>query len=98
MSQLMEGKCLRCASFLSRPQNTCTIPRVAEVTGSEKSPPGGDTLHTQTLTARLPAGFVLIIIIRYICHVVVDTFCIDADKIHTNLNAILYTHVKVQSY
>lgn len=26
---------------------TCTIPRVAEVTGSEKSPPGGDTLRTQ---------------------------------------------------
>lgn len=24
---------------------TCTIPRVAEVTGSEKSPPGGDTLQ-----------------------------------------------------
>ena len=24
MSQLTEGKCLRCASFLSRPQNTCT--------------------------------------------------------------------------
>ena len=47
MSQLMEGKCLRCASFLSSPQNTCTIPRVADVTGSEKSPPGGDTLHTQ---------------------------------------------------
>ena len=23
MSQLTEGKCLRCASFLSRPQNTC---------------------------------------------------------------------------
>ena len=23
MSQLTEGKCLRCASFLSKPQNTC---------------------------------------------------------------------------
>ena len=40
----MDGKCLRWASFLSRPQNTWTIPRVAEVTGSAKSPPGGDTL------------------------------------------------------
>lgn len=40
----MEGKCFLWASFLSRPQNTCTIPRVAAVTGSEKSPPGGDTL------------------------------------------------------
>lgn len=39
MSQLIEGKCLRCASFLSKPQKTCTIPKVAEVTGSEKSPP-----------------------------------------------------------
>ena len=45
LSQLTEGKCLRCASFLSRPQNTCTMPRVAEVTGSEKSPPGGETLQ-----------------------------------------------------
>ncbi|VVC88744.1 unnamed protein product [Leptidea sinapis] len=46
MSQLMEGKCFRWASFLSSPQNTCTIPRVAAVTGSEKSPPGGDTAPT----------------------------------------------------
>ena len=43
--QLTEGKCLRCANFLSKPQNTCTIERVAAVTGSEKSPPGGDTLE-----------------------------------------------------
>lgn len=42
--QLTEGKCLRWASFLSRPQKTWTIPRVDEVTGSEKSPPGGETL------------------------------------------------------
>ena len=46
MSQLTLGKCLRCASFLSKPQNTWTMPRVAEVTGSEKSPPGGDTAPT----------------------------------------------------
>lgn len=46
MSQLTEGKCLRCANFLSSPQNTCTMERVAEVTGSEKSPPGGDTAPT----------------------------------------------------
>ena len=46
MFQLTDGKCLRCASFLSRPQNTCTMPSVAEVTGSEKSPPGGDTAPT----------------------------------------------------
>jgi hypothetical protein len=31
---------------LSNPQNTCTISRVAAVTGSEKSPPGGDTAPT----------------------------------------------------
>ncbi len=46
MSQLTEGKCLRCASFLSRPQKTCTMASVAAVTGSEKSPPGGDTAPT----------------------------------------------------
>ena len=46
MSQLTDGKCLRCASFLSKPQNTCTMPSVALVTGSEKSPPGGDTAPT----------------------------------------------------
>ena len=28
------------------PKPTCTIPRVAEVTGSEKSPPGGETAPT----------------------------------------------------
>lgn len=44
MSQLIDGKCLRCANFLSKPQKTCTIPSVAEVTGSAKSPPGGETL------------------------------------------------------
>lgn len=46
MSQLSDGKCLRCASFLSRPQKTCTMPSVAEQTGSEKSPPGGETAPT----------------------------------------------------
>jgi hypothetical protein len=30
--------------LLIETQKTCTILRVAEVTGSEKSPPGGDTL------------------------------------------------------
>lgn len=107
MSQLTEGKCLRCASFLSRPQNTCgeqtcsvlcgalerdqvkqiicmecihsagsgdgrmcnltgcchprhaasptcTMPSVAMVTGSLKSPPGGLTAPTMvTLPSRL---------------------------------------------
>ena len=66
MSQFTDGKCLRCASFLSRPQNTykathhqrthltvftasgytCTMPSVAAHTGSEKSPPAGDTAPT----------------------------------------------------
>ena len=46
MSQFIDGKCLRCANFLSNPQKTCTIPKVADVTGSEKSPPGGDTAPT----------------------------------------------------
>lgn len=76
----MDGKCLRCASFLSKPQNTyklknsltnqiaifitflyadvctCTIPSVALVTGSEKSPPGGDTAPT-ILTEPSRSGF-----------------------------------------
>jgi hypothetical protein len=30
MFQLMEGKCLRCASFLSKPQNTCGVRTEAE--------------------------------------------------------------------
>ena len=30
----------------NQPALTCTIPRVAEVTGSEKSPPGGETAPT----------------------------------------------------
>merc|ERR1712093_469616 len=46
MFQLIDGKCFRCASFLSKPQKTCTMLRVAEVTGSVKSPPGGDTAPT----------------------------------------------------
>lgn len=46
MSQLIDGKCFLWASFLSRPQKTWTIPSVAEVTGSEKSPPGGETAPT----------------------------------------------------
>lgn len=49
MSQLTDGKCLRCANFLSKPQNTCTILRVAAVTGSAKSPPGGETLVVKTI-------------------------------------------------
>ena len=54
MSQLTLGKCFLCASFLSRPQNTCTMPSVAEVTGSEKSPPGGLTAPT---IVTLPSRF-----------------------------------------
>merc|ERR1712187_472254 len=46
MFQFTDGKCLRCANFLSKPQNTCTMLRVADVTGSVKSPPGGDTAPT----------------------------------------------------
>jgi len=46
MFQLTEGKCFLWASFLSNPQKTCTISSVAAVTGSEKSPPGGDTAPT----------------------------------------------------
>lgn len=30
----------------TRKRHTWTIPRVADVTGSEKSPPGGETLKT----------------------------------------------------
>ncbi len=39
----MAGKCLLYASAESSPQNTFTIRRVACDTGSEISPPGGDT-------------------------------------------------------
>jgi len=46
MFQFNEGKCFLCANFLSNPQNTCTIAKVAQVTGSVKSPPGGDTAPT----------------------------------------------------
>lgn len=60
MSQFMEGKCLRWANFLSKPQNTCTIPNVADVTGSEKSPPGGltaPTILTEPSRSGLPRHF-----------------------------------------
>mmetsp|Transcript_117682 Transcript_117682/g.366618 ORF Transcript_117682/g.366618 Transcript_117682/m.366618 type:complete len:237 (-) Transcript_117682:1191-1901(-) len=49
MFQFTEGKCLRCASFLSKPQKTCTMLRVADVTGSVKSPPGGETAPTMVM-------------------------------------------------
>ncbi len=39
----MDGKCRRWESFASRAQKTFTIRSVFWVTGSEKSPPGGDT-------------------------------------------------------
>lgn len=41
---------------------TCTIPRVALVTGSEKSPPGGDTaptILTEPSRSGLPKHFTL---------------------------------------
>lgn len=46
MFQLTEGKCFLCANFLSKPQKTYTILNVATVTGSAKSPPGGETAPT----------------------------------------------------
>ena len=46
MFQLIDGKCFLYANFLSSPQNTYTIDIVAVVTGSAKSPPGGDTAPT----------------------------------------------------
>lgn len=46
VNQFNDGKCFLWASFLSNPQKTCTIFNVATVTGSEKSPPGGDTAPT----------------------------------------------------
>src|SRR3990172_2401103 len=49
VSQLIAGKCRRARSAVSRAQNTFTIRRVPWVTGSEKSPPLGDTAPT-TLT------------------------------------------------
>ena len=53
MSQLTDGKCFRCANFLSKPQNTCTILNVADVTGSAKSPPGGETLERKKIICLL---------------------------------------------
>jgi len=44
--QSTDGKCFLCANFLSSPQKTYTIDNVAVVTGSVKSPPGGDTAPT----------------------------------------------------
>ena len=46
MFQLILGKCFLYANFLSKPQKTYTIDIVAVVTGSAKSPPGGDTAPT----------------------------------------------------
>lgn len=46
MFQFTEGKCFLCANFLSNPQKTCTMVSVAVVTGSVKSPPGGETAPT----------------------------------------------------
>ena len=44
----------RLASIRPGCRLTCTMPRVAEVTGSEKSPPGGETAPTMvTLPSRL---------------------------------------------
>jgi len=45
-NQFTAGKCFLWASFLSKPQKTYTVVNVATVTGSVKSPPGGDTAPT----------------------------------------------------
>lgn len=62
MSQLRDGKCFLCASFLSKPQKTCTMFNVATVTGSEKSPPGGETAPTIVTEPVLSAVCFLIIL------------------------------------
>src|SRR2546428_4019450 len=46
VSQLIAGKCRRARSAVSRAQNTFTIRSVPWVTGSEKSPPLGETAPT----------------------------------------------------
>ena len=43
VSQLMVGKCLLSLSLVSSAQKTRTIRRVFCVTGSDRSPPGGET-------------------------------------------------------
>ena len=43
LSQLIAGKCRRWDNFASSAQKTLTIRSVFWVTGSEKSPPGGET-------------------------------------------------------
>jgi len=49
MFQFTLGKCFLWANFLSKPQKTYTIFNVAYVTGSAKSPPGGDTAPTMEI-------------------------------------------------
>ena len=46
MFQFTNGKCSRCATFWSRSQKTYMMLKVAEVTRSVKSPPGGETAPT----------------------------------------------------
>src|SRR3989338_11445590 len=43
VSQFTDGKCLLCASFASSAQSVFVTLNVDCVTGSEKSPPGGET-------------------------------------------------------
>lgn len=118
MSQLIDGKCLRCASFLSNPQNTyklnnllknqlifflhiyilftysrryhtCTIPSVALVTGSEKSPPGGDTaptILTDPSRSGFPKHLTLKIKIQYFIYTLISCIYIN----HKVLSQFLY--------
>src|SRR5881296_640959 len=58
VSQLIAGKCRRARRAVSRAQNTFTMRRVPWVTGSEKSPPLGDTAPTtETDPSRPPSVF-----------------------------------------
>src|SRR3989344_1863528 len=55
VSQFIEGKCLLCANFASKAQKTFVTLNVLCVTGSEKSPPGGETAP---MTETEPSFFV----------------------------------------
>ncbi len=53
----MVGKCLLSRSLESRAQKTRTIRRVFWVTGSDRSPPGGDTAPTTEIEPTEPLWF-----------------------------------------
>ena len=58
----MDGKCLLFAKLASSPQNTRVTLSVFCETGSEKSPPGGETAPTNDNDPCLSSGEITILI------------------------------------